>query len=155
MTRYIDSLDWQVIAKDRKQSGLSMPSENREEHLQKILACRQKYAAPLMKSVDTIMVSLSEQLCTCKAEGSVYEARDQNSLFAKAVTYYMNRRESFHVFLTDARVPPDNNAAERAIRPATVLRKAINFKQSQNYTESMCTWLSLVETAKANGVRTL
>ena len=108
-----------------------------------------------MKSVDTIMASLSEQLCVSKADGTVYEALDQNSLFAKAVTYYMNRRESFRVFLTDARVPPDNNAAERAIRPATVLRKAIGFKQSQNYTDSMCTWLSLVETAKANGVRNI
>ena len=130
-----------------------MPAENREEHLQNILDCRKKNAAPLMKSVDTIMTSLSEQLCTSKGDGTVYAARDQNSLFAKAVTYYMNRRESFRVFLTDARVPPDNNAAERAIRPATVLRKAIGFKQSQNYTDSMCTWLSLVETAKANGVR--
>lgn len=130
-------------------------AENREEHLQKILECRQKYATPLMKSVDTIMASLSEQLCVSKADGTVYEALDQNSLFAKAVTYYMNRRESFRVFLTDARVPPDNNAAERAIRPATVLRKAIGFKQSQNYTDSMCTWLSLVETAKANGVRNI
>ena len=129
------------------------PSESYEEHLRKVLECRQKYAKPLMEHVDTIMVSLAEQLCTSNSDGTDYEAKDKNSLYAKATTYYMNRREQFRVFLSDPRVPPDNNAAERAIRPVAVLRKAINFKQSQSYTNSMCTWLSLVETAKANGVR--
>ena len=135
-----------------EKSARRQPAENQEERYRKILECRQKNAAPLMRSVDTIMTDLSEKLCLRKEDGS-YETIDKNSLFAKAVRYYMNRRETFQVFLTDGSVPPDNNAAERAIRPATVLRKAIGFKQSQSYADSMCIWLSLVETAKANGVQ--
>ena len=119
--------------------------------MDRILQCRQTYAKPLMGHVDTIMSELAKTCCKCKANGE-YEADKNTSLIAQAVAYYMNRRESFQVFLANPRVPPDNNSAERAIRTIAVLRKVTNFKQSQERTQSLCILMSLNEMAKANGI---
>ena len=125
--------------------------ETEQAFLDRILQCRQTYAKPLMGHVDTIMSELAKTYCRCKANGE-YEAAGHPSLVAQAVVYYMNRRESFQVFLSDPRVPPDNNSTELAIRTIAVLRKVTNFKQSQERTQSLCILMSLNEMAKANGI---
>ena len=127
------------------------PQETEQAFMDRILQCRQTYAKPLMGHVDTIMSELAKTCCKCKANGE-YEADKNTSLVAQAVAYYMNRRESFQVFLANPRVPPDNNSAERAIRTIAVLRKVTNFKQSQERTQSLCILMSLNEMAKANGI---
>ena len=128
------------------------PDETDERHRQRVLQCRQKYARPLMDDVDIIMCELAKKLTVQKKSGT-YESANKTSQEGGAVAYYMNRRQSFRTFLDDPEVPPDSNAVERAIRPVTVLRKATDFKQSQERMESYCILMSLFETAQANKVK--
>ncbi len=130
------------------------PDETRQQHLDRILKSRQEYEKPLMDNIDIIMRELAGKLTKVTKNGT-YESTNQSSQAAAAVVYYMNRRESFRVFLDDPEVPPDSNAVERAIRPLTVLRTATNFKQSQKYMDSLCIMMSLHESGKANHIEDL
>ena len=55
--------------------------------------------------------------------------------------------------MTDEKVPMDNNTAERAIRPFTLGRKNWVNVDSIRWAEASAIMYSLVETAKANGLR--
>lgn len=80
-----------------------------------------------------------------------FRAKNPNSLFGAAISYYLNHRDNFRVFLTNPLVEPDSSSAERCIRAVTVLRKSCDFKQSADCMDSMCVYFTLVETAKLNG----
>ena len=67
--------------------------------------------------------------------------------------YSLNQEEYLRVFLTDGKVPMDNNTAERAIRPFTLGRKNWVNVDSIRGAEASAIMYSLVETAKANGLR--
>lgn len=133
-------------------SLIQKDGESREEFLARVKKSRQSYAKPLMKNIDIIMCELAKKETQTNTAG-VFESADKTKQIGSTVAYYMNRRESFHVFLEDPEVPPDSNAVERAIRPLTVLRRATDFKQSRDRTESLCILMSLYETAKANNIR--
>ena len=133
-------------------SLIQKDGESREEFLARVKKSRQSYAKPLMKNIDIIMCELAKKETQTNTAG-VFESADKAKQIGSTVAYYMNRRASFHVFLDDPEVPPDSNAVERAIRPLTVLRKATDFKQSRDRTESLCILMSLYETAKANNIR--
>lgn len=75
-----------------------------------------------------------------------------DSTVATAVTYYQNRKAQFEAFIEDAKLSPDTNDCERSLRPAAIMRHATNFKQSVEYLEVLCRCLSIVETAKINGI---
>lgn len=126
--------------------------ESEEAFAQRVKENRQQYAVPLMQHFDTIMEELAGSQCKQNAGGK-YEAATKNSAIAQAVCYYMNRRESFKTFLSEPLTPPDNNRTERAVRAIATLRKATNFKQSQDRAQSLCIMMSLNEMAKANGVK--
>lgn len=125
--------------------------ETDESFQQRIRESRNKYARPLMDHIDTIMCGLAEKL-TRKTPAGSYESLDKTRQVGSAVVYYMNRRESFRVFLDDPRVPPDSNAVEQSVRPLVVLRKACDFKQSQEHMKSLCIMMSLYRTAMENGI---
>lgn len=132
-------------------SLIQKDGESREEFLARVKKSRQSYAKPLMKNIDTILCELAKKETQTNSAG-VFESADKTKQIGATVAYYMNRRDSFHVFLEDPEVPTDSNAVERAIRPLTVLRKATDFKQSRDRTESLCILMSLYETAKANNI---
>lgn len=71
----------------------------------------------------------------------------------KALQYSLNQETYLHVFLDNSDVPMDNNTAERAIRPFTVGRKNWVNVDSIRSAEASAIMYSLVETAKANGLR--
>jgi len=73
-------------------------------------------------------------------------------LLGKAIGYALNHWEKLIVYIEDGRLSPDNNAAENAIRPFVVGRKAWLFAGHPNGAEAGATFYSLVETAKANGL---
>ena len=112
-----------------------------------------KQAGELMRQIDRIMCTLAKTCAQSDESGKRWQAKNKGSLIDSAVCYYMNRRETLRTFVDNPLVPPDSNAAEYAIRAITVLRKASDFKQSQDYVRSMCVWFSLNESAKANGIR--
>ena len=111
---------------------------------------RRQHAQPLMQSIDEVMTSLAEKYT--RSQGGKYVKESRDNQLSKAVTYYMNHRENFRLFLDDGRIPLDTNAVESSIRAVAVWRKACDHKQSVEYTESFCTLMSLTETARVNGI---
>lgn len=71
----------------------------------------------------------------------------------KGFAYALNQEPYLRVFLTDPRVPMDNNPAEQAIRPFTVGRKNWVMIDTPRGAEASAVLYSLVETAKANNLR--
>lgn len=104
-----------------------------------------------MANIDQLMPELAKRYACDKREG-VLEKTEASDI-ADAVVYYMNQQEAFHYFLKDPRVSSESNAVERAVRPLTVLRKAIYSKQSIEYTQSMCIWFTLFETVRMNEIK--
>ena len=51
------------------------------------------------------------------------KVRLHNSVMGKVLAYSINLEEYLRMFLTDGRIPMDNNYAEQAIRPSTIARK--------------------------------
>jgi hypothetical protein len=71
---------------------------------------------------------------------------------AKAFRYALNRWASFCLFLEDGRVAIDNNPAERGMRPLGVGRRNWLFAGSDAGGETLARALTLIETAKMNGL---
>ena len=88
-----------------------------------------------------------------RLEKGRYVSGKADSMLDAAIVYWLNHRESLRVFLTDPKVDPDSNLVEQGARPVCCVRKAINHKQSIEYAESLCTWLTLTETASRNGIK--
>lgn len=78
-------------------------------------------------------------------------ALPQSSL-GKAIDYMLSLWPGLTVFLSDPRVPLDNNAAERALRGVVVGRKNHYGSHSQRGTEAAAVLYTLFETAKLAGV---
>ena len=126
------------------------PAKPIEEYFEAVEKNRQDHARILMDNIDKVMTELSDEYL--KQVGGKYAAKSRSDQVAKALTYYMNHRDNFRQFVDDPKIPLDSNAVESSIRAVAVLRKACDFKQSVEYTEGLCTLLSVVETAKINGV---
>lgn len=101
---------------------------------------RQREVAP---KVDAYFAWVKESLPKVPAGGSTY----------KALQYSLNQEEYLRFFLTDGKVPMDNNTSERTIRPFTLGRKNWVNVDSIRGAEASAIMYSLVETAKANGLR--
>jgi transposase len=74
------------------------------------------------------------------------------SLTAGAIRYALSRWAALCRYLEDGRIEIDNNAAERAIRPVTLGRKNWLFAGSDEGGVRAADILTLIETAKLNGV---
>ena len=77
-----------------------------------------------------------------------------NSTIGKALAYSINQEEYLRLFLTDGKIPMDNNYAEQAIRPFTIARKNFVLIDSSKGANASAMIFSLAETAKANGLNT-
>jgi len=73
------------------------------------------------------------------------------SPLAKAMGYVLKQWDALTRFLDDGRLPLDNNAAERALRPIALGRKNWLFAGSVRGGEAAAVILSLVESAKLQG----
>lgn len=71
---------------------------------------------------------------------------------AGAIRYALKRWQALGCFLDDGTIEIDNNAAERAIRPIALGRKNWLFAGSDKGGERAANILSLIETAKINGL---
>jgi len=74
------------------------------------------------------------------------------SLLGKAVSYCTTQWPKLTAFLEDGNLELDNNAAERAIKPFVIGRKAWLFANTPQGARASAVVYSLVETAKANGL---
>ena len=66
------------------------------------------------------------------------------SALGEAIAYTLNRWEDLCVFLTDARIPLDNNASERALRKVALGRKNWMFVGNADAGESYATLMTVV-----------
>lgn len=71
----------------------------------------------------------------------------------KAVAYCLNQWEYLNNFLLDGRLEIDNNASERSIKPYVICRKNFLFCQTANGAEASAITFSIIESAKANGLK--
>lgn len=76
----------------------------------------------------------------------------QKSATAEAIRYALTRWTALARFIDDGTIEIDNNAAERAIRPIALGRKNWLFAGSDKGGERAAGVLSLIETAKLNGL---
>ena len=74
------------------------------------------------------------------------------SNFGKAIQYALNQFDSFEVVLKDSRLEFSNNAAERAIKPFVMGRKAWLFSNTTKGAKSSAAIYSVVQSAKENGL---
>lgn len=115
-----------------------------------IIDSRRAHARPMMDHIDALMQELAKgrvkrnkgRHCCVRADDAV----------GKMVVYYLNHRDSFRVFLEDARVDPDTNRVEQSIRPITVLRNSSGYAQTSETMQITCDLLSLAQTGKLNGI---
>ena len=71
---------------------------------------------------------------------------------AEGIRYCLNQEKYLRVFLTDPRIPIDNNLAEQAIRPFCVGKKNWKLIDTVSGAEASAMLYSIVETAKANDI---
>ena len=74
-------------------------------------------------------------------------------LLGKAVNYTLKNWPQLVRYLEKGYIRPDNNAAENAIRPFVVGRKNWLFSGNPTGASASCGIYSLIETAKANGLK--
>jgi transposase len=83
------------------------------------------------------------------------ERKDQyapRSPMASAVRYALNNWDELTRFLDDARIPPDNNRSESALRVVALGRKNFLFVGNQEAGANIAGLYSLTATCEANGV---
>lgn len=73
-----------------------------------------------------------------------------NTKCGEAFTYLFNQWGALTVFLEDGRIELSNNASERSVKQAVMLRKNSLFVNTMSGAKSSSIILSIVETAKAN-----
>ncbi|UCG07455.1 MAG: IS66 family transposase [Desulfobacterales bacterium] len=74
-------------------------------------------------------------------------------LLGKAVNYTLRNWNRLVRYIDDGHLRPDNNLAENAIRPFVLGRKNWLFSGHPNGAQASATIFSLIETAKANGLK--
>lgn len=75
------------------------------------------------------------------------------SHLGKAITYCLNQWEPLNNFLLDGRLPIDNNASERSIKPFVMARKNFLFSNTPKGARASAITFSMIETAKENGLK--
>ena len=83
-----------------------------------------------------------------------YSQVTHNSIIGKALGYSINQEKYLRAFLSDGKVPMDNNYAEQAIRPFTIGRKNFVLIESSKGAKASAMLYSITETAKANHINT-
>ena len=74
------------------------------------------------------------------------------SPLGRAITYTKNHKEILQNYLSELRFKPDNNLAERNIRPVTLSKKNFLFVGSERGGETAAIFMSLIATCKANKI---
>lgn len=105
----------------------------------KIRQWRKRYAKPIL---DDLWVWLTEQEAACPPGGALH----------KAIVYTLSHRVELSVFLGDGAVALDNNICERAIKTVVMGRKSWLFAGSRMAGARAAQIMSLLETAKRNGL---
>lgn len=104
------------------------------------IAClRQKKSRPVMLEIKSKLVEWKKNVTPKSSTGI-------------AVNYFLNHYEQLSRYITDGRLPIDNNLAENNIRPFTLGRKNWLFNDTVKGAEASAIFYSIIRTAVANGL---
>ena len=113
--------------------------ESRNESQDVRLARRRRKSKHLMKKLRKMLVQAKDFF-------------SPSHLLAEAATYGLNHWHALNRFLKNPRIDPDNNAIEREIKSLVLSRKNFLFSGSNAGAEALAIHLSLVASAKRNGL---
>jgi transposase len=130
-----------VFAVERKIDALREGAEREgvPAPLEQILALRQKQSAPLMAAFKEWV------------DARALEVPPKSAL-GKALSYTLGQWHKLSRFLADPQLPAHNNVCENEIRPFAVGRRSWLFQGNGVGATASANWLSLIATAKANGL---
>lgn len=134
-----------VFAAERKIKELDLkPAE--------ILEFRLQHSAAPMKLIRTIMTENRDTYI--EKRGETWRSRPGvDRGIASAFTQYFNADDQYEAFLKDGNISPDNNPAERAIRPETVTRGQNGGYKTPNGADMAAGLRSVFATLEANKER--
>ncbi len=101
---------------------------------------RQKYLKPLMDEYFDYLEKIMPNT-------------DKESALGKAIHYSLNLKVDLQRCLEDGHIELTNSLSERSIRPFVILRKNCLFANTENGAESSALLMSIVQTAKMNGLK--
>lgn len=104
-----------------------------------IVAIRVQYIKPILDTINTWLLDNRSAVTPDSPTG-------------KAFTYACNHWHLMYGYLQDGKLQPDNNGAERAIRPVTLYRKNSLFAGNENGAHRAALFFSLLETCKLNNI---
>ena len=130
-----------VFAVERKIDALREGAEREgvPAPLEQILALRQKKSAPVMAAFKEWVDARALQV-------------PPKSALGKALSYTLGQWHKLSRFLADPQLPAHNNVCENEIRPFAVGRRSWLFQGNGVGATASANWLSLIATAKANGL---
>lgn len=97
----------------------------------------------------------AERAKTFEKELDLLDSPLENIAAEKLRNRLITHRDANFTFLRDKHVDPDNNRAERALRPSVVMRKITYGNNSPSGTRNHETLMTLVETSKLHHANTL
>lgn len=106
---------------------------------QRHLRLRRRQSAPIVERIFATLVDNVDRF-------------SPSSSLAKAMRYILNQRKELSVFLTDAKVPVDNNASESALRIVALLRKNALFVGNDAAGHNLAILLTLCATCRLHEV---
>lgn len=104
-----------------------------------IVTVRLKYINPILDTVNNWLTANRDRVTPDSPTG-------------KAFTYACNHWHLMYEYLHDGKLLPDNNGAERAIRPVTLYRKNSLFAGNEHGACRAALFFSLLETCKLNNI---
>lgn len=127
----------QIVAFIDKAASYEREAKKAEYSREQILEMRQKKIRLLLDKayeiIDTLRPGKGSHLYT-------------------AVTYARNQKEKLYLFLDNPDVEMTNNLAERTVKPYVINRKNFLFSDTERGAEASAAVMSIIETAKRNGL---
>lgn len=127
----------QIVALIDKAASYEREAKKAEYSREQMLEMRQEKTGPLLDKayeiIDTLRPGKGSHLYT-------------------AVTYARNQKEKLYLFLNNPDVEMTNNLAERTVKPYVINRKNFLFSDTERGAEASAAVMSIIETAKRNGL---
>lgn len=114
--------------------------DNKKEEYKDLEEIRKKEALPIIDELYEIVNEIDVESIP-------------KSPIKKAMTYLKNQEEKLRRYIGDGRIEISNNGCENSIRPFVIGRKNWLFMNSVKGAKSSAAIYSMVETAKANGLK--
>lgn len=119
---------------------------NTENKIRNMQLSSDQFISKRKEMVEPLLIDLKKWL------DKKSETLRPTSNLGKAITYTLGQWDKIISYLDCPYLTPDNNAAERTVKPFVMGRKNWLFAGSTTGADAMCFYYSLIETAKACGL---